>query len=215
MCFTLGKRHKGARHHHFNAVQRETLVSTNRYSRRLSLTLLTARLIRIRDLVIRRQVASYSNRVLDERSAVTRRFYNISHGIAFLLLANFLYSVFVREILTMGIRRGECVSSIHLHTSWLLLMVQTLTIVAGQSAGEHGMASNADARGLSISNNAWMPGKVNPGKDQLNAAHLRNSRMDMMKSVFIAVGLIVIVVVVGGVVGMLVHYVKQRKLASR
>ena len=115
----------------------------------------------------------------------------------------------------MGIRRREFVGLIRLCTVWLLLMGRKLTIAIGPSSGTHGNASEFDARGLSISNNAWMPGKVNPGKDQLNAAHLRNSRMDMMKSVFIAVGLIVIVVVVGGVVGMLVHYFKQRKLASR
>jgi hypothetical protein len=61
-----------------------------------------------------------------------------------------------------------------------------------------------------VSNRAWAQFKKSPGKDQLNAHHLNDTRGNIMRSVFIIVGGIFILVSVGGIISIVVYYIKKK-----
>ncbi len=61
-----------------------------------------------------------------------------------------------------------------------------------------------------ISNDAWIKIKTNPGKDKLNAQLLRNTRGSIMKSVFIVVGGVFILFIIGGFISIGVYYIKKK-----
>jgi hypothetical protein len=62
----------------------------------------------------------------------------------------------------------------------------------------------------SMSNGAWTQLNRNPGKDQLNAYHLRNARGNIIKSVFFIGGGVFILVIIGGIVSVFVYYAKKK-----
>ena len=60
------------------------------------------------------------------------------------------------------------------------------------------------------SNQQWAQLKKSPGKDQLNARHLRDTRGNIMKSVFFIIGGVFILVLVGGIISIIVYYIKKK-----
>jgi len=61
-----------------------------------------------------------------------------------------------------------------------------------------------------VSNNTWIKVNMNIGKDKLNAHHLRNTRGNIMKSVFTIVGGVFILFIIGGITSIIVYYVKKK-----
>lgn len=53
-------------------------------------------------------------------------------------------------------------------------------------------------------------GKVAPGKDQLNAAHTRDTRRSMVASIVLVVGGVGVLITVGGLIGVVVYYMKEK-----
>ncbi|CAF2078048.1 unnamed protein product [Rotaria magnacalcarata] len=61
----------------------------------------------------------------------------------------------------------------------------------------------------SLPNRDQLQVKINRGKDQLNAYHSTNTRANVIKTVFIIVGGILMLAIVGGIISIIVYYVKQ------
>jgi hypothetical protein len=97
---------------------------------------------------------------------------------------------------------------------WLLLIViikPNRIFALPNPATTNGNDQLAHAKVLPpVSDNDWTHIRMNRGKDQLNAHHLRNTRRSIMKSVFIIVGGVFILITVGGIVSIIVYCIKKK-----
>jgi hypothetical protein len=61
-----------------------------------------------------------------------------------------------------------------------------------------------------VSNNVWVKLTSNPGKDKLNARQLKDTRTNIVKTVVVIVGSVSILFIIGGIISIIVYYVKKK-----
>jgi hypothetical protein len=61
-----------------------------------------------------------------------------------------------------------------------------------------------------VSDKAWSKVQINPGKDKLNAHNLRNTRGNIMKSVFIIIGGVFLLFIIGGIISIIIYCVEKK-----
>ncbi|CAF0959348.1 unnamed protein product [Rotaria sordida] len=96
---------------------------------------------------------------------------------------------------------------------WLLLYLfikQDITFAVPQIDIGNINSKDIDTNEYSpVSVTTWIQLKMNLGKDHLNAYHSRKTRPTIMKATFIMISSILILLSVGGIISIIVYYVKK------
>lgn len=95
---------------------------------------------------------------------------------------------------------------------FILLLELNITTGIPNPSGMKNPKSNANAIGNSESNSAsWSKSDMNAGKYTFNAQQLKNTRRDIVKYVSFTVGGMLLLFLIGGIVGVVVYYVKKKR----
>jgi hypothetical protein len=102
-------------------------------------------------------------------------------------------------------------SSIHFGLLLILFIRHDITIAFPNSEIANINGEDFDTTSLSlVHNNVWIQVTMDPGKDQLNANSLRATRVNIMGSVFMITASVLILVIVGGIISVIIYYVKKK-----
>lgn len=117
--------------------------------------------------------------------------------------------------LDMSVRRPTSSSTFGVYLL-LILMVQVGNSLARPSSHATTMDDEyAGSRRIrSVSEDDRTRTKMQPGKDQLNAAHLRDTRKSIVKSIVMIAGGVTILITAGGLISMLVYRLKKTWMNS-